>query len=63
MKSKSSAKKRFSFTGSGKAKRNQANKRHNMRKRSQKVIRNARGTVLVADADAARIKQYLPYGG
>ena len=35
--------KRFSFTGSGKVKMNQAGKRHGMIKRTNKFIRNARG--------------------
>ena len=62
LKSKSSAKKRFSFTGTGKLKRNQAGKRHGMRKRPQSFIRSARGTALVSEADKATIQMFLPYG-
>ena len=43
MKTKSSAKKRFKFTASGKVIATQANKQHNMRKRSKRQIRNQRG--------------------
>jgi large subunit ribosomal protein L35 len=41
---------------------NQAGKRHGMRKRPQKMIRNARGSTLMCDADARIIKRnFLPY--
>ena len=42
LKIKVELKKRFSFTGSGKVKMNQAGKRHGMIKRTNKFIRNAR---------------------
>ena len=61
MKTKSSAKKRFSFTGTGKVLKNAGCKRHGMRKRPQKMIRKARGTSVVADVDARIIKKYMPY--
>ena len=62
MKTKSSAKKRFKVTGSGKVKAAQAGKRHGMIKRSNDFLRNARGTSVLADADAKKvIAQYLPY--
>ena len=57
LKTKSSAKKRFSFTGSGKIKMNQAGKRHGMIKRTNKFIRNARGTAILAKADEKVIKR------
>jgi len=41
LKTRSAAKKRFTFTGSGKLKRNFAFKRHNLRKRSQSMKRKA----------------------
>ena len=44
MKTKSGAKKRFKLTASGKVKAGQAGKRHGMIKRSNKQIRNLRGT-------------------
>ncbi len=62
LKSKSSAKKRFSMTGTGKVRMNQAYKRHGMRKRPQKMIRNTRGSVVLCDADARIVKRnFLPY--
>ena len=62
MKTKSGAKKRFKVTASGKLKVAQAGKRHGMIKRTTKFIRKARGTTVVAEADAKRIKkQFMPY--
>ena len=49
MKTKSSAKKRFKTTASGKIKAGQAGKRHGMIKRSNKFIRDARGTMVLAE--------------
>ena len=57
VKTKSSAKKRFSITGSGKIKMNQAGKRHGMIKRSSKFIRNARGSTTMSGADAKIVKK------
>jgi len=63
MKTKSGAKKRFSATATGKLKRGQTGKRHGMIKRSNRQIRNLRGTELVAEADVKRVKKYfLPNG-
>lgn len=61
LKSKSGAKKRFRTTGTGKVRGNVAFKRHNLRKRSQKMKRTARGTFILAKGDANIIKQFLPY--
>ena len=62
LKTKSGTKKRFKLTASGKVKRGQAGKRHGMIKRTNKQIRNKRGTTIMADADAARvIKSFMPY--
>jgi large subunit ribosomal protein L35 len=61
LKSKSGAKKRFRTTSSGKVRANFAKKRHNLRKRTQKMKRNSRGTHILADADARMVKTYLPY--
>lgn len=55
MKTKSSVKKRFKLTATGKLKRSYAFKSHNMRKRTPKANRQARGTTLVAAVDAKRI--------
>ena len=62
MKTKSSAKKRFKLTASGKVKAGQAGKRHGMIKRSNKQIRNLRGTDILSSPDARTVKKYMPYG-
>jgi large subunit ribosomal protein L35 len=62
MKTKSSVKKRFSLTASGKVKANQAGKQHGMVKRSKRQLRDQRGTTTLCDADARIVKQYMPYG-
>ena len=62
IKNKSGAKKRFSFTGTGKVKMNQSGKRHGMIKRTNKFIRNARGTAIASSQDAKIIKRnFLRY--
>lgn len=61
MKTKSSAKKRFKMTANGHVKAGQAGKRHGMIKRSNKFLRNARGTTLLSSPDAKIVKQYMPY--
>jgi large subunit ribosomal protein L35 len=62
LKTKSGAKKRFRMTATGRIRMNQAGKRHGMRKRPQKMIRNARGSTLMCDVDARIIKRnFLPY--
>ena len=61
MKTKSSCKKRFKVTASGKIKSAQAGKRHGMIKRTNKFIRNARGTTTLSDPDAKIIKSMMPY--
>ena len=61
MKTKSSVKKRFKVTATGKVKSAAAGKRHGMIKRSNKFIRDARSTMVLADADAKIVKQFMPY--
>ncbi len=61
LKTKSSAKKRFKFTATGKVKVAQAGKRHGMIKRHAKFIRNARGTSVLCDSDEKIVKKYMPY--
>lgn len=62
LKSKSSAKKRLRMTATGKVRMAHAYKRHNMRKRPQKMLRKARGTTILSDADARMVKRhFLPY--
>jgi len=61
MKTKSSCKKRFKMTASGKVKAGQAGKRHMMIKRTNKFLRNARGTTTLSAPDAKIIKSMMPY--
>lgn len=61
MKTKSSAKKRFKVTATGKVVTAQAGKRHGMIKRTKKFIRNARGTTTLSAPDAKIAKGYMPY--
>ncbi|MEO0329385.1 MAG: 50S ribosomal protein L35 [Pseudomonadota bacterium] len=61
MKTKASVKKRFKVTATGKVKAQGSGKRHGMIKRSNKFIRDARGTMVLADADAKIVKQFMPY--
>jgi large subunit ribosomal protein L35 len=61
LKTKSSAKKRFRFTASGKVKAPQAGKRHGMIKRTNKQIRTLRGTTILSKQDTKIIKSYMPY--
>ncbi|MCD6111659.1 MAG: 50S ribosomal protein L35 [Bacteroidales bacterium] len=59
MKSKSSAKKRFSLTGSGKVKRKHAYKSHILTKKSTKRKRNLTYTTTVDKADVKNVKKML----
>ncbi|WP_127902657.1 50S ribosomal protein L35 [Solirhodobacter olei] len=61
MKTKASAKKRFSMTASGKVKSGPAGKRHGMIKRTPKFIRNSAGTMILSEADTKIVKKYMPY--
>ena len=61
MKTKSGAKKRFKVTAKGRVKSAQAGKRHGMIKRSNKFIRNARGTTTLSAPDEKVVKSFLPY--
>jgi len=62
LKTKSSVKKRFRTTGSGKIIRSYAFKRHGMRKRPNKMLRQSRGTTIMAACDAKIIAPMMPYG-
>jgi len=63
MKTKSSAKKRFKITGTGKVKAAVAYKRHCLGAKPQKMKRTSRGTVVLAKADGIIVKRnFLPYG-
>ena len=61
LKTKSSAKKRFKITASGKIKSAQTGKRHGMIKRSNEQIRNLRGTRVLSESETQRIKRWMPY--
>ena len=62
LKSKSGARKRFRLTGTGKVRMNFAKKRHMLRRKTQKMKRQARGTKMMAAQDARIItRNFLPY--
>ncbi|MBI1205892.1 MAG: 50S ribosomal protein L35 [Azospirillum sp.] len=64
LKTKSGAKKRFKLTASGHVKVQAANKRHGLVKRTQKMKRNARGTMVLATPDERIVKKnFLRIGG
>ena len=59
MKTKSGAKKRFSFTGSGKLKRKHAYKSHILTKKTKKQKRNLGYFSIVDKADAKNVRELL----
>ncbi|MDR2556183.1 MAG: 50S ribosomal protein L35 [Bacteroidales bacterium] len=59
IKTKASAKKRFSFTGTGKIKRQHAYKSHILTKKSTKRKRNLTYSAVVHNTDTARVKAML----
>jgi large subunit ribosomal protein L35 len=59
LKTKSGAKKRFKVTGTGKVAYAQSGKRHGMIKRTNKQIRNLRGTKVLFKTDGDNIKKYF----
>lgn len=59
MKTKSSAKKRFTITGSGKIKRKHAFKSHILTKKTKKQKRNLTHAGLVHESDVSNIKLQL----
>ncbi len=61
LKSKSSAKKRFRLTASGKVRMSQSGKQHGMIKRTNKQIRNQRGTAIMSRQDAKIVRKFIPY--
>ena len=61
LKTKSSAKKRFRLTKSGKVKMPQPGKRHGMIKRTNSQIRKQRGSTIMSKQDAKIVKSYMPY--
>ena len=61
-KTKSSVKKRFKITATGKVLAGPGNKRHGLYARTQKAKRTNRGSQVLGEADARTIKQWAPYG-
>jgi large subunit ribosomal protein L35 len=61
LKTKSSAKKRFSKTGTGKIKRSFAYKSHCLEEKPKKMRRKARGTTIMSPRDAKIVRRYMPY--
>ena len=61
MKTKSGAKKRFSFTATGRVKAGVAGKRHRLINHNAKYIRTNRGTKVLQAGDAGLVKWYMPY--
>ncbi|MBC8467398.1 MAG: 50S ribosomal protein L35 [Candidatus Marinimicrobia bacterium] len=59
MKTRRGAAKRFKLTGSGRIKRNKANHRHMLIRRSNKVKRNMRQSTFLAPGDAKLVKAML----
>lgn len=55
------AKKRFSFTGSGKIKRHKAGGSHILTKKDRKRKRNLKKSTIVVPSEYKRIKALLPY--
>ena len=61
LKTKSSAKKRFKISATGKVMMAQAGKRHGMIKRTNSQIRKQRGTTVMTKQDGKIVKSYMPY--
>ncbi|WP_427017025.1 50S ribosomal protein L35 [Pseudarthrobacter sp. P1] len=59
MKTHSGAKKRFKLTGTGKLRRQQANRRHYLEHKSSRLTRRLAGDKTVAPADARNIRKML----
>lgn len=61
-KTRRAAAKRFTKTGSGLWKRNQAFKSHILEKKTRKRKRNLRKATLISSADKKRVSKMLPNG-
>ena len=61
LKTKSGAKKRFRFTATKKIMMSPAFKRHNLRKRSQKMKRTSRGMEVMCKSNTSIVRKIMPY--
>lgn len=61
MKSHRGAMKRLHVTGSGKVKRNKAYKSHILTKKSTKRKRNLRQSGYIAECEAKKVRELIPY--
>ena len=61
-KTKSSVKKRFKITATGKVLAGPGMKRHGLINRTQKAKRTNRGSQVLTPEDARTVKQWAPYG-
>lgn len=62
MKTKSSVKKRFKITGTGKVLAGPGMKRHGLINRPTTMKRTNRGSQTLTEMDARTVKQWAPYG-
>jgi large subunit ribosomal protein L35 len=62
MKTKSSVKKRFKITATGKVLAGPGMKRHGLINRPQKMKRTNRGSQTLTEMDGKTVKQWAPYG-
>jgi large subunit ribosomal protein L35 len=62
LKTKKAAKKRFSFTATGKVKFKRTNKRHNMGNKSAKRKLKLRSGGMVFSGDVKHVEECMPYG-
>lgn len=60
MKTSRGAAKRFKKTGTGKFKRNQANRRHILTKKTRKRKRKLRKSLIASKADLKKLNKLLP---
>ena len=62
MKTKSSVKKRFRITASGKVKAGASFKRHQLSCKTSKMKRHNRGMAVLDHQDGLTVKKWAPYG-
>jgi large subunit ribosomal protein L35 len=62
VKTKSSVKKRFRITATGKVRAGPGQKRHNLSARTQKAKRSNRRMQVLTHEDGLTVKQWAPYG-